>query len=111
MCDPFTILSAVLGVGSALFGATAKPPPAPELPAAPVQNTKAPGATVRIGTGAESNNTDDPSKSSAIKKPMTPEKSQKLDANKKKIKSDDPEITNAEVPEDFHDENYEKKRH
>ena len=47
----------------------------------------------------------------AIKKPMTPEKSQKLDANKKKIKSDDPEITNAEVPEDFHDENYEKKRH
>lgn len=59
MCDPVTILSIVGGVGSALFGA-ASAPPAPEIPAAPAPTARAPGATVRIGTGAtELENKDD----------------------------------------------------
>jgi hypothetical protein len=66
MCDPITILTLVATAGSTLLGAASmKAPPAPELPATPAPTGRAPGATVRIGTGADELKNEDPTESSA----------------------------------------------
>lgn len=58
MCDPMSILTLVGTIGSTIFGATASKPPAPEMPAAPAPTARTPGATVRLGDGPNTTNTD-----------------------------------------------------
>lgn len=54
MCDPLSMLTLALTAGSTLFGVSKMAnPPEPELPGAPAATARTPGATVRIGTGAE----------------------------------------------------------
>jgi len=56
MCDPMTMISMVGAIAGPLLTPTSKPPKA-EIPASPAPNARAPGATVRIGTGAEDDTT------------------------------------------------------
>ena len=52
MCTGFELLLGALGVGGAVAPLLApKPPGPPPLPANATPDTRAPGATVRIGTG------------------------------------------------------------
>lgn len=59
MCDPATLLAGGLSaLGSILgMGQTQPPPPTPAAPVLP-PNDRAPGATVRLGTGKEDQTTD-----------------------------------------------------
>jgi len=75
MCEPLTMLG-LLGlagsVGSAALGvAGAAKPPEPTLPAAPAPTGRAPGATVRVGTGADELENTDPTKSDIVRTPVT----------------------------------------
>jgi hypothetical protein len=51
MCDPMTLLMGLASVAGPLLSKPPKPPAA-VVPAAPAPNSRNPGATVRIGTGA-----------------------------------------------------------
>lgn len=62
MCDPLTILGLVGGIGSAVLGVASAPKP-PPLPALTPPGSKAPGATVKIGTGADELENTDPTSS------------------------------------------------
>jgi len=53
MCDPVTLITAVLGIGSAIFGASSAPKP-PEPPAAEAPEPPAPAApAARLDTGSQ----------------------------------------------------------
>ncbi len=57
MCDPMTMISMVASIAGPLLSSPPKPPKA-EIPASPAPTARAPGATVRIGTGAEDKRSD-----------------------------------------------------
>ena len=61
MCTGFELLMGALGIGSAVAPLMAKgPPDPPPLPALTPAGARAPGATVRIGTGQDEMKNDDP---------------------------------------------------
>lgn len=56
MCDPMTLIMGLASVAAPLLSSPPKPPKA-EIPASPAPNARAPGATVRVGTGAKDDRT------------------------------------------------------
>lgn len=56
MCDPLTMIMGAASMLTPLLSSPPKPPKA-KVPAAPAPNARAPGATVRIGTGADDKRT------------------------------------------------------
>jgi hypothetical protein len=60
MCDPLTILGLVGGLGSVLFAPKPPDPPKIETPAGPAPTARSPGATIRVGTGADELQAADP---------------------------------------------------
>jgi len=54
MCDPISLITLALTAGSTLMGVASMPdPPKASLPAPPAPTGRAPGATVRVGTGGD----------------------------------------------------------
>lgn len=56
MCDPMTMVAMIGSIAGPLLTPTSKPPKA-QIPASPAPNARSPGATVRIGTGADNDTT------------------------------------------------------
>ncbi len=57
MCDPMTMIGMIGSIAGPLLSSPPMPPKA-QIPASPAPNARAPGATVRVGTGAKDNRSD-----------------------------------------------------